>query len=110
MNSKSIDVIYRCAEEIQECLSGAVDLIDKRTPKSLHAAVVELGNASNAADRIYSMAEELGAEPDDAGYRPDLAEVLRRIPSASRLSAKEYDSLLEYVDAWRAESGLPVAR
>lgn len=110
MNSESIGVIYRCVEEIQGCLSDAVDLIDKGTRKNLHSAVIELGNASNAADRIYSMAEELGAEPEDAGYRPDLAEILRRIPSATRLSAKEYDSLLEHVDAWRAESGLPVAR
>lgn len=110
MKSESIDVIYRCVEEIQECLSDAVDLLDKNTPKARHTAIIVLGNASNASDRIYQMAEELEAEPDDTGYRPDLAEILRRIPSATRMSAKEYDALLAHVDAWRAESGLPVAR
>lgn len=109
MNSESIDGICRCVEEIQERLSDAVGLIDGGTRKSLDSAVIELGNAASAADRIYSMAEGLGAEPDDPGYRPDLAEILRRIPSAARMSVKEYDALSGHVDAWRAESGLPVA-
>lgn len=116
MKQEHFDQIERLIESMNSSIADLWETIpnlvsSRLTQKQTNAVKVlrsELNNIDKVADRIYQVCEEshgVSGGSNLAGYE-DLDVLL---PNANRLSASDYEALVDHLQEWRKEIGLPAA-